>query len=179
MVNMELTFRELWTVLHGMVFGTVYLLAFAGALVELYSLSPEWENSIGLSKRLKRLTIGCWTMSIISWLTVISGTWVVYIWYRANPTAGVSLNQFPRSFLLSNPETRKWHEFGMEWKEHVAWIVPFLSTSIAFTVQSYAQQLVTNQRLRKVLIALLILAFAAGAGAGLFGAFINKVAATH
>jgi hypothetical protein len=34
---MSLTSRELWTVLHGLVFGSLFLLAFAGGLAGLYS----------------------------------------------------------------------------------------------------------------------------------------------
>lgn len=33
---MEFTSRGLWTMLHGMGFGALYLLAFTGALVELH-----------------------------------------------------------------------------------------------------------------------------------------------
>jgi hypothetical protein len=33
---MEITARGLWTLIHGMGFGALYLLAFSGALAELY-----------------------------------------------------------------------------------------------------------------------------------------------
>ena len=82
---MELTFRELWTVLHGMVFGAIYLIAFGGGIAGLYSLTPEWVTIAGISERIKRLKIGLWAMTAVAWLTVISGTWLVYIWYRAKP----------------------------------------------------------------------------------------------
>ena len=36
---MGITTRDLWTVLHGMGFGTLFMLAFTGALVKLYRLS--------------------------------------------------------------------------------------------------------------------------------------------
>ena len=38
---MSMTAAEFWTVVHGMVFGAIYLLAFAGGLAGLYSLRPE------------------------------------------------------------------------------------------------------------------------------------------
>lgn len=28
--------------------------------------------------------------------------------------------------------TTRWHDFGMEWKEHVGWLVPLLLTAVAF-----------------------------------------------
>ena len=67
---------------------------------------------------MKRLVIGMWTMAIMAWLTVFSGTYIVYPWYRA-PDPGS-----PRSFLLANADTKAWHTFGMEWKEHVGWFAP-------------------------------------------------------
>jgi hypothetical protein len=175
---MELTVRETWTVLHGMVFGAIYLLAFGGGLAGLYSLRPELVTGAGIHERMKRMKLGLWVMTVIAWATVITGTWVVYVWYRATPPPGASLAHFPRSFLLSNPRTADWHEFGMEWKEHVAWLCPILATSTAFTVHVYGERLANHPSIRKALIAALILAFAASAVAGVFGAFINKVAAT-
>jgi hypothetical protein len=35
---MELNSREIWTVIHGLVLGTLFLLAFAGGLAGLWSL---------------------------------------------------------------------------------------------------------------------------------------------
>jgi hypothetical protein len=46
---------------------------------------------------------------------VITGTWVVYPWYRESGPSS------PKAQLLANPDTKDWHEFGMEWKEHIAW----------------------------------------------------------
>lgn len=176
---MEISYREFWTVLHGMIFGAIYLLAFGGALAGFYSLKPELITQIGVTERIHRMKIGLWTMSIIAWITVISGTWIVYIWYRAVPPDGADLVNFPRYFLLSKPSTRGWHTFGMEWKEHVAWIVPMLTTSIAFTVHHYGMKLANHQRLVKALFWLLLISFFGGGVAGVLGAFINKIAATR
>jgi hypothetical protein len=178
--DMELTSREFWTVLHGMGFGAVYLLAFAGGLAGLYSLRPGYLTSEGLEERAHRLKIGMWIMAAIAWFTVVSGTWIVYIWYRAKPgSGGVDLAQFPRALLLSSPKTSEWHNFGMEWKEHVAWIVPMVATSLAFVIGHYGRKLVEMQSLRRALMWLLVISFGAAAAAGIFGAFINKVAPIH
>jgi hypothetical protein len=176
---MDLSFRELWTVLHGMVFGAVYLIAFGGGLAGLYSLTPVLVTQAGISERMGRLKIGLWTMTAMAWITVISGTWIVYIWYRASPAVGADLSHFPRSFLLAHENTKEWHEFGMEWKEHVAWMAPIMATSIAYTVHYYGAKLATHPKIRKAVIAMLVLSLIAGGVAGVFGAFINKVAATH
>ena len=39
---MDMTGREVWTVIHGMVFGFIFLLGFSGALYAVYAMRPEW-----------------------------------------------------------------------------------------------------------------------------------------
>ncbi len=167
---MELTERELWTVIHGIGLGATFLLAFAGGLAGLYSLRPDLVTVSGIRERLPRLEVGTIVMAIVAWLTVISGTWIVYVWYR-DPSKTSA-----RSLLLADPTKAEWHKFGMEWKEHVAWIAPILATAVAFVVLYYGPRLAQEAGMRKVLITLFIMAFAAEAVAGLFGAFINKAA---
>lgn len=167
---MALGERELWTVIHGLVLGTLFLLAFAGGFAGFYSLRPEWVTIPGIRERLRRLLAGSWIMALVAWLTVVTGTWIVYPWYRApNP-------QSPRSQLLANPNTVEWHRFGMEWKEHVAWIAPILATAVAFAVTYYREDLVHRQDVRRAALVLFTIAFLTAGVAGLFGAFINKVA---
>jgi hypothetical protein len=176
---MELSSREIWTVLHGMLFGAIFLLAFGGGLAGLYSLRPQLLTPSGVTERVRRLKLGMWTMAAIAWITVISGTWIVYIWYRAKPTPGADLAHFPKFFLIANKSTAEWHEFGMEWKEHVAWLAPLAITSAAYVVQVYGRRLTDLPLLRRTVTAILIVSFGAAAAAGIFGAFINKVAATR
>ncbi len=52
---MQITNREFWTLVHGMVFGTLYLLAFAGGAAGLYSLRPQFVTTEGINERLLRL----------------------------------------------------------------------------------------------------------------------------
>jgi len=40
-----------------------------------------------------------------------------------------------------NESTAQWHEFGMEWKEHVAFLPPIAATVVAFVVSYYGAQL--------------------------------------
>lgn len=173
---MSVTGRELWTVLHGLVFGSLFLLAFAGGLAGLYSLRPEWVSVAGVRERMRRLMSGTWAMAIIAWLTVLSGTYIVYPWYRAKPAAGADLTSYPRYLLLSKPTTASWHNFGFEWKEHIAWFAPILATAVAFVVTYYGEQLAHESKARRTVLWLFVLAFVAAGVAGLFGAFINKVA---
>ncbi len=177
---MSLTDREVWTVIHGMGLGFVFLLAFAGGLAGLYSLRPEWVTVAGLEERMRRLATGTVIMALAAWLTVITGTYVVYVWYRAAPPAGATdLSAFPRSFLLANPSLAEWHSFGMEWKEHVAWLAPMLATPVAYVVARYGTSLATETRIRQSIMVMFTLAFVAAGIAGLFGAFITKAAPVH
>jgi hypothetical protein len=178
---MELTERELFTVLHGLVLGTLFLLAFGGGLAGLYSLQERLLTADGIRERTPRLLIGTWVMAVVAWLTVITGTFIAYPWYRARPpepipTDPAQLVDFPRYLLLAQEKTAGWHEFGMEWKEHVAWMAPFLATAVAFAVLYYGVQLVRRNEIRRAVIVFFVLAFAAAGVAGLFGAFITKAA---
>ncbi len=174
---MSISNRELWTVLHGMVFGSFFLLSFAGGLAGLWSFRSGLITAQGLRERLLRLRIGFVAMAAAAWLTVLSGNYIVYPWYRAAPPAGTTdLTKYPRSYLNADPDLKTWHSFGMEWKEHVAWLAPILATAVAFIVVYYGPRLAADRKLRRITLALFVTAFAAAAVAGLFGAFLNKVA---
>jgi hypothetical protein len=176
---MELTNREVWGLVHGMGFGALFLLAFAGGLAGLYSLRPELLTVTGLRERMTRLVAGTWLMAIAAWGTVLTGTYIVYPWYRAKPPASANLIDYPRYYLLGNPSLAEWHNFGMEWKEHVAWFAPILATVVAFIVLRYGKKLAEYPYLRKVVMVTFILAFGAAGVAGLMGALITKAAPIH
>lgn len=173
---MVLTAREFWGLVHGVGLGGLFLLAFAGGLAGLYSLRPEWITVEGMRERIRRLDIGTTLMAVVAWLTVFTGSYIVYPWYRATPPEGADLSDYPRYFLLDNESLAAWHTFGMEWKEHVAWFAPLLATAVAFIVWRYRDQLSTDVRLRKIAITIFILAFVTAGIAGLFGALITKAA---
>ncbi|MBC9821230.1 hypothetical protein [Terrabacter sp. MAHUQ-38] len=167
---MNLTSRETWTLIHGMVLGALFLLGFAGGLEALYSLRPNLLSPVGVHDRLHRARIGVVAMAVAAWGTVLTGTWVVYPWYRERTPGS------PRSILLADPELQDWHHFGMEWKEHIAWMSPILATVVAFIVIYYGTGLARHDRVRRTTIALFVLAFTFAAVAGLFGALITKAA---
>jgi hypothetical protein len=166
---MHFTGREWWALIHGMVLGAVFLLAFAGGLAGLWSLRANLVTPEGVVERMRRLKVGVVAMAVAAWLTVITGTWIVYPWYRED------IPESPRSRLLADPDRLDWHKFGMEWKEHIAWISPMLATVVAFIVLYYGTNLIRHDRVRKTAITLFVLAFAFAAVAGALGAFITKV----
>ena len=171
---MVITARELWTVIHGMLLGALFFLVFSGIWVNLWSLHPE--RMAGVQQRVSRLKMAIWATAIILWMTVITGTYIVYPWYRAKPPQGADLTNFPRSFLLASPDRAGWHTFGMEWKEHVAWLAPILVTAVAYVISRYGVKLVEEEKMRKAVITVFTIAFLASLVAVIFGAFLNKAA---
>jgi hypothetical protein len=167
---MSFTNREVWTLIHGMIFGALFLLGFAGGLEGLYSLRPQLLTAQGVRERVTRLKVGVLAMAVAAWGTVLTGSWVVYPWYRAKSPGSA------KSILLAKPATADWHNFGMEWKEHIAWMSPILATTVAFIVLYYGTSLIKHDRVRRTTLTLFVLAFGFAAVAGLFGALITKAA---
>lgn len=172
--------HELWTVVHGMVFGFLFLLGFTGAFYGIYIMKPEWMTTEGTNVNVRNIRIFLWILAVSSWLAVLTGAFVVYPWYRAAVPAGqTDLTNFPKFLLLANPSTVFWHNFGMEWKEHIAFVVPFAATMVAYMAQYYGAELTKKPEVRRYVMIFFGIAFAAAAVAGILGAFITKAAAVH
>jgi hypothetical protein len=168
---MEITSRAAWSLIHGMGFGGLYLLACSGAIVELwrrYAPSSQFALTAGDQRFVRIYFAG---MAVLAWLAVLTGAYVVYPWYRAVPPAGTtSLAGFPQRLLLSRPSTAGWHSMGMEWKEHVAWLAPISITMAWAVVTRYGPSLKNHPGLRKAVLFFVIVSMVAAAIAGFFGA---------
>src|SRR5690348_9415662 len=174
---MEISTRDLWTVLHGMGFGALFMLAFSGALAELYRLSAPSAAAQVSEREQRLLKLYLVTMVALAWLTVLSGAYIVYPWYRAVPPAGATdLADYPRRLLLSSGKTSEWHNIGMEWKEHVAWLAPIAITMVAYVTGKYGRKIFQHRNMRTAVLAFAVVAFFATGVAGAFGAFLNKYA---
>ena len=161
--------RETWALAHGIVLGATLLLAFAAGLTGLYRV-PHLLSIGGMTERMPRLLSGTWILAAAAWLAVITGTWVIYPWYRA---AGP---ESPRSILLADPTTAQWHTLGMEWKEHIAWLAPIIATAVVFVVLYYGVQLAREHVMRKSVMWLFVISFAAALVAGSIGAILDGIA---
>jgi len=173
---MEITTRALWTLVHGMGFGALYLLACSGALMELYRVSAPANN---LSERVSDRFLSGYlvVMALLAWATVLTGTYILYPWYRAAaPPGTLNLAAFPQLLLKSSPTTAGWHSLGMEWKEHVAWITPIAITMVAAVFIQYGRDLKNHPKLRTAVLTFTAASFLAAAVAGGFGAMLNKYA---
>ena len=174
---MEITFRDLITVIHGMGFGALFMLAFSGAIGVIYATAvagPQWPASPRDTRMFRFYLV---SMAVLAWLTVLSGAYIVYPWYRAVPPAGTTdLSAFPQRLLMSSPHTAGWHNLGMEWKEHIAWFTPMAMTMVAYVFIKYGPQLARHRQLRNAVLGFTGAAFVATAVASGFGALLNKTA---
>jgi hypothetical protein len=174
---MEISTRDLLTVMHGMGFGALFMLAFSGALAELYRLSAPGASVPASSREQTLLNFYLVTMVVLAWFTVFSGAYIVYPWYRAVPPAGTTdLADYPRRLLLSSGKTSEWHNIGMEWKEHVAWLAPIAMTMVAWVTMKYGRAIARPRQMRKAVLGFAAAAFVATGVAGAFGAFLDKYA---
>jgi hypothetical protein len=174
---MEITTRDLWTVVHGMGFGALFMLAFSAALAELYRISTATGPTVPSSHGQSLLSLYLGAMVVLAWLTVLSGAYIIYPWYRAVPPTGLTdLSDYPRRLLLSSGKTSEWHNIGMEWKEHVSWIAPITITMVAYVFAKYGRAFPRFEHLRTAVLAFALVAFVATGIAGAFGAFLNKYA---
>jgi hypothetical protein len=174
---MEISFRDLMTVLHGMGFGALFMLAFSGAVAELYRMSAPEASALPSAREQRLLELYLWAMVVLAWAAVLSGAYIVYPWYRAVPPAGTTdLAEYPKALLVSNPKTAGWHSLGMEWKEHIAWLAPIAITMVAYVFAKYGPSLARQREIRTAALTFAVIAFVATGVAGGFGAFLNKYA---
>jgi hypothetical protein len=162
-------------------FGVFYLLACSGALVELYRVTtpvaPDQQAHAGESRFLRVYLVA---MAVLAWLAVLTGAYIIYPWYRATAPAGTAdLTAFPQLLLQSRPSTAEWHAFGMEWKEHVAWLAPMSITMVAAVFIAYGRDLRRHRGLRAAVLAFTIVSCASAGVTAFFGAMINKAAPTR
>lgn len=173
---MEITTRDLWTVVHGMGFGALFMLAFSGALAEFYRMTAPNAASATTTRENTLFKVYLAAMVVMAWAAVLTGAYMVYPWYRASAPVGADLADYPKALLNASPHTSAWHSVGMEWKEHVAWLAPISITMVAYIYWRYGPALAKFPKLRLAALVFTLAAFIATGVAGGFGAFLNKYA---
>src|SRR5690606_7266407 len=171
------TERSLWTMAHGIVFGGGALMTLAAALFTVYMLHKSHGDVVLTAAHTKAAALLTTAIAAATWLTTLVGTYIVFPPYRAAPPEGTTdLAAYPRTLILSNPETAWLHAFAMETKEHVPWIAAMLATAVAFTAWRHRETLLTDFRIRRIATSLLVICFVLVAYVSLLGVFVNKVA---
>ncbi|MDR3736803.1 MAG: hypothetical protein P4L10_14870, partial [Acidobacteriaceae bacterium] len=99
---MEITERSLMTLIHGMGFGALYLLACSGAIIELYRrYAPSCTMPVEVRDE-RFLSAYLVVMAALAWLTVLTGAYIIYPWYRAvAPPGTANLAGFPQRLLMA------------------------------------------------------------------------------
>jgi hypothetical protein len=171
---MEITQRELVTIVHGMLFGGFFLMGIFGAIVMLLEGRPEASASEQPVSRWRTIYL---TVAVaLGWAAVLSGAYIIYPWYRAAAPAGADLTLYPKYLLTAHASTAGWHNFGMEWKEHVAWIAPMAMTTVAYVMLRHRASWNADRAVRIAVLGFATTAFLAATIAGGWGAMINKAA---
>jgi len=174
---MEITQRSFWTLVHGMGFGALYLLACSGALIELYRFTTSPAPAGETAREERFLRVYLIAMVVLAWSAVLTGAYVIYPWYRAALPPGITdLALYPQRLLLSSPSTVGWHSLGMEWKEHIAWFAPISITMAASVFLQYGRDLKNHKQLRAGVLAFVLVSFVSAGVAGFFGAMLDKYA---
>lgn len=169
---MEVSLREIVTIVHGMLFGGFFLMAVCGSIVMLL----EWTGPPFTHRTLRWHKPYLLTMVVLGWAAVFSGAYIVYPWYRAIAPLGADLAGYPQRLLIANTNTSGWHTLGMEWKEHVAWFAPMVITMVAFVLLRHRDAWRADRQVRKAVLGFAAGGFLAAIIAGGWGAMIDKAA---
>jgi hypothetical protein len=167
---LELTNREIWALVHGMVIGGPFLLGFSATLAVLAGFRSDQLTAEAVRTRLLQLRVGATALALSAWAIVLIGTWVLLPWYREDTPDS------PRSVLLADASTRQWHEFADVWKTHVAVLAPILATAGAALVLHYGRSLARDRTARNLALGLFLGAFAIASLAALIGSLVTRAA---
>jgi hypothetical protein len=162
---MWLTNRQVWLLIH-LGLGALYLHGFGLGLFGLTRPHP----------RPRLIAWGAGLVAVAALASVLTGTWLLYPWYRAAVPPGADVAASPKAWLLAQTHLTAWHTFGMEWKEHLAWLSPICATAVASVTVRYRHHVVAMPETHGMLRVLLVLAFVSGLIPGLLGGALNKVA---
>ena len=176
-----------WLMLEALVVDWPWMMAMAAILFALIAMGAPRPGSLAATgayqlpstPRHTATALGWLSvlMVVLLWLSVLMGTYRVFPMYRATPPAdAASLVAYPRALLMSNPDTRWLHAFGMEVKEHMPWIAAMLATAVAFITFRYRGRLLADDGLRRMAAVVLTISFVVVAFVALMGVFVNKVA---
>ena len=171
------TQQSVLTMLHGIVLGGGSLMALGAAVFCLWAMRADNAPDATVSNQSRYLTWLIVVTAVLLWVSVLSGTYIVFPWYRATPPEGLTdLSQYPRSLIQSNPGTAWLHSFAMEIKEHMPWIAAMLSTAVAFISVRFGSRVLSDRQLNRMATTLLAISFLLVSFIAILGTFINKVA---
>lgn len=147
--------KELMTMPH-VVFGVFAILFAVWVAVEAAN------SSAANQRRLKLASIGT---TLFLWLSYLIGGWWYVVYY------GAAVSNSDKSIILAGPW--KWsHSFFMETKEHIFFMMLFLS--ILLPIVTFRNQIFKDTKVRNLTIVIALTIVVLGLGMEGFGAMISK-----
>ena len=147
--------KELMTMPH-VIFGVF------GILFALWVAVEAANSSEANQRRLKLASIGT---TLFLWLTYLIGGWWYVVYY------GAAVSNSDKSIILAGPW--KWsHSFFMETKEHIFFMMLFLS--ILLPIVTFRNQIFKDTKVRNLTIVIALTIVVLGLGMEGVGALISK-----
>ena len=144
---MDLTHREIWALVHGLLIGGPFLLALQGSSWPWRGPQHRLPDCIGDSRSRQAST----DRRVRDGRHGVGHR--VYWWCRILlPWYAEDTPDSPRSRLLADPSTKQWHEFADVWKTHVAFMAPILATAAAALVVYYGPGLARDRTIRNLVL---------------------------
>jgi hypothetical protein len=169
--------RSISAMVHGMALGGAALMALTATWFLLWTMSADKGTHVATERQSRALSRLTSFVAGVLWLSVISGTYVVFPPYRATPPAGVAdLSAYPRALILASPETAWLHAFAMETKEHVPWMAAMLATAVAFVSARGRSVVLADRRTRGFTMMLVAICLTLVGYTAVLGVLVNKVA---
>lgn len=133
-----------------------------GILFALWVAVEAANSSEANQRRLKLASIGT---TLFLWLTYLIGGWWYVVYY------GAAVSNSDKSIILAGPW--KWsHSFFMETKEHIFFMMLFLS--ILLPIVTFRNQIFKDTKVRNLTIVIALTIVVLGLGMEGFGAMISK-----
>jgi hypothetical protein len=157
-----------FVVVHGMLFGGLFLASLAGAFVALLAFRPDWltiEGRRRLSQTAKAVSV---LAAAAGWATVLMGAFTVDPLFHGGQDP-------PAHILESYSGTMRWVTWAMPGKEDLALMSILLASAAAVAVLSRGERLAEPGWTRRVTLTFFGLAFVFASTAALLGAFLAKV----
>jgi hypothetical protein len=169
-VVIPFTARGWWNTAHGVVLGALYLVTLVLALVAVLLARETDLTAVGFASSLRQVRYGVVAAAALGWVTVVSGTWGIYPWFRAaSPDS-------PRSLLLARASLAIWADWLVVSKEWVAWASVVLVTAAAIAGYRWRRRLESDAGARRRVAGLLGTALLCAGYAAAIGTLLAKLA---
>jgi hypothetical protein len=169
-VILRLTGHSWVNIIHGAVLGGLFLMTIVAAMLVVLQARQGDLTEEGAARSARWLARSCVAMVVMGWLAVLTGTFVVDVWFHARSAVA------PASLLEASPTYPAWGSLIVRLKEWVSWAGAIAATAAAIVAFRQGWRIVDRPRVRRSMIALLGAAFALAALGGALGVLLAKLA---